>query len=164
MITFFAPLIHFVVVFSFTLGFMNITASAMAISFLRSEIPSYKVMFIQNIISAVAICLSFLITVNVLPHLYKEMRVNDGVVLLKTNHWREYVEIKVSKNKIKYNLCDKEYEVENTMYNFYDSLNSSLVDCGLSKGKEVSIKIVSNPFKQINEVSTNSILRKHFEQ
>lgn len=160
---FIASLMHFFIVFMFTLGLTNLVTSVLAIFFFRKEIPSYKIMFIQNIISAFLISLSFLLTVNYLPHLYKYSKVNKGTLILKSKDWSEIVNIDVDDNNLRFSLCKKIYKTNNDMSSFYTKLNSALINCKLEKNRKVEVKIVSNPFQNIEELSTNSILRKYLK-
>jgi hypothetical protein len=159
--SFIASFVHFIVVFMFTLGLTNLVTSVLAIFFLRDEIPSYKIMFIQNICSAFFISLSYLITINFLPGLYKEVKVNTGTIILKSKYWKKNVDIYANEKEVIYKLCNKEIKIENNMFKFYNSLNNSLKNCDLEQGDEVRIEIVSNPFEELDEVATNSILRKY---
>lgn len=162
MMSFLASILHFIVVFFFTLGAMNLVSSVLAVTFLRDEIPSIKIMLIQNLVSAFLISISFTITVNFLPVLYKEARINSGVIKLYTKDWNENINIVSKNDMVDFLLCGKKYSVKNNMYAFYEKLNNSLLNCSIKKGTKVNIEVVVNPFKNIDEMSTNSILRKHF--
>ena len=117
-------IIHFVVMFSFVLGLTYIATTVMAFFICKEELPSIKFILINNIISAFMISGSITTTIHYLPNLYKEMKVNNGLIQLSDKDgWINNVDIEANSMTIKYNLCGKHYTTQNTMFNFYESLN-----------------------------------------
>ena len=160
---FFPVLINFIVTFSFTIGVMQIIASVMAVSFLRSEIPSIKMMLIHNVVSAVLISMAYTLTFSYLPTIYQEAKLNDGILRLysKTAPWSSKVVIKTREDSVEFKICSQEIKVKNNMNAFYEGLNQNLIYCGLPENSAVYIDVVKNPFHHIEDMTTNSILRKY---
>ena len=160
---FLALLINFFVTFSFTLGFMQISASVLALFFFRKEIPSLKIMFLHNIVSAILISFSYTLIFSYLPTIYSQAKLNNGVLRLysKTMYWSRDINISATDELVRFNLCSKEIVVKNNMSSFYDKLNSSLEGCGLPKNSEIYVDIVKSPFHHIEDMSSNSIIRKY---
>lgn len=158
---FVATLLNFIVVFSLTLGLVYMSSSILALILFRENIPSYKEMFFYNIIASFLISVSFVITINFLPNLYKVAKINSGTLILKNNYWKETINITVKRNKIHFNLCKKNYKIENNMLDFYNTLNKGLLECPLNENDSVYIFVLSDPFKDIQRLSSNSMLAKY---
>lgn len=131
---------------------------------MKEYIPKWNILLAQNTFSAFLIALAFTITTNYLPILYKQVKVNSGVISLFSEdpQWSQLITISATNNDIEFKVCDIQHHANNNMYDFYNALNNSLLACSLPKDLPVNIKIVTNPFKELNRISSNSIIRRHF--
>jgi len=159
------PLISFIITFSFTLGVMYITSYIFAFFFYKEHLPPMKIILMHNAFSAFLIALSFTTFIHIAPSVYNKMKLNNGLIQLSAyeGKWKENLHIEATSEKVKFNLCGKIIDSDNNMKSFYDNLTKNLEFCPLERGIEVSINIINNPFKEIMDKSTNSILVKYIK-
>ena len=163
---FLAVFLNFVISFCFTLGVMQIACTILSLATYEENkdyIPKWHILLSYNMVAALLISISYTIFINYAPIVYKQVKVNNGVIQLRSveENFQENVVITIEKEKINYTLCNKNYIIKNNMYEFYNSMNSALLECSLPEKTEVVVHVVENPFKEIETRTTNSIIRRH---
>ena len=163
---FVAALLNFIISFSFTLGATQLGGTLLGILTYKENkdyFPKWYILLGYNAIAAFLIALSYTIFINYAPIVYKQAKLNNGRISLHTDSkdWMHPVVIKIEKERVKYSLCNNNYDIDNNMYAFYNSLNTALEKCSLPEFTKINVSIVENPFKDIEIRSTNSIIRKH---
>ena len=163
---FIAIFLNFVISFCFTLGLTQLGGTLLALATYKENkdyIPKWYILLGYNTIAAFAIAVSYTILVNYAPIVYKQVGLNDGQINLysEAHNFMHPVVIKIENERVRYSLCEKDYNIENNMYEFYNSLNGALSECSLPDFTEVSVSIIQNPFKEVERRTTNSLIRRH---